>query len=57
MLSLPRNQCTGCAACVDACTRGAISLVEDENGYLYPKVEESFKLLRKAGYIVEKLEK
>lgn len=40
MLSLPKNQCTGCAACVDTCTRGAISLVEDENGYLYPKVEE-----------------
>ena len=33
--------CTGCGACVQACSFDAIHLVEDEFGFSYPKVTES----------------
>ncbi|MGN0505293.1 MAG: Coenzyme F420 hydrogenase/dehydrogenase, beta subunit C-terminal domain [Lachnospiraceae bacterium] len=32
--------CTGCTACVDACRTEAISMKEDENGFLFPYVNE-----------------
>lgn len=32
-------QCCGCAACVQKCPKECISLYEDEEGFLYPKVD------------------
>ncbi len=34
-----RRRCTGCAACYNACPAGAISMQRDEEGFLYPKVD------------------
>ena len=33
-----REHCTGCGACVTACSVGAISMVPDEEGFAMPKV-------------------
>lgn len=35
----PRDLCTGCAACFNACGVGAISLRPDEEGFLHPEVD------------------
>ena len=41
MPNLPKEKdCCGCAACIDACPRKAISLKENENGYFFPFVNE-----------------
>lgn len=32
--------CSGCAMCYNICPKRAIQMVEDENGYIYPKVNE-----------------
>lgn len=34
------RECTGCGACVNACPKSIISLSEDREGFLYPKVKE-----------------
>ena len=31
--------CTGCGACVNSCTTGTLTLTEDDEGFLYPKVD------------------
>lgn len=36
-----KNACCGCAACVDTCPQGAITLQEDKNGYYFPVVNGS----------------
>lgn len=36
-----KHHCCGCGACVQACPKGCISLVEDEQGFLYPRVDKS----------------
>jgi len=33
--------CTACGACVNVCAKGAIVLVEDSEGFLYPQIDES----------------
>lgn len=33
--------CCGCAACVQRCPKGAISLYDNGEGFLYPRVDES----------------
>ena len=33
-----RSECCGCTACRNICPRNAISMVEDENGFRYPKI-------------------
>ncbi len=38
---IDKRFCTGCGACINACPKKIISLQEDEEGFLYPKVEES----------------
>lgn len=38
---LPREQCTGCAACVNQCPADCISMQSDAEGFLYPVIEES----------------
>lgn len=34
-----KNNCTGCGACINACPKQIISLEEDEEGFIYPRVE------------------
>ena len=34
------NKCTGCTACYNICPRGAIEMVEDQLGFLYPKINQ-----------------
>ena len=36
-----KRDCCGCAACVQRCPKRCISLNEDEEGFLYPVVDES----------------
>lgn len=36
-----KNDCCGCSACIDSCKQGALSLIEDDNGYFYPLLESS----------------
>lgn len=31
--------CTGCAACANVCPKGCISMIEDHEGFLQPKIE------------------
>ena len=38
MLNLERNECTGCMACANVCKIGAINIVEDKYGQLYPQI-------------------
>lgn len=35
------NLCYGCAACVNACAVGAISMVAAKDGFLYPQVDDA----------------
>lgn len=37
----PKDKCTGCYACVNACNRGCISMKEDELGCMHPVVDET----------------
>lgn len=39
MLNVDKKECTACAACVDICSRQAIELKEDENGFFFPEVD------------------
>lgn len=34
------TQCTGCGACANICTRQAIQMQADENGFLYPAISQ-----------------
>lgn len=36
-----KSECCGCTACYAICPKQAISMNEDEEGFLYPQVEES----------------
>lgn len=36
-----KNQCCGCAACVQTCPRQCIQMVEDKEGFSYPVVDNS----------------
>lgn len=33
------SECCGCGACVVACPKGAISMVPNRYGFLYPKID------------------
>ena len=33
------EQCTGCSACMNICSHGAISMVKGVNGHLFPKID------------------
>lgn len=35
------SECCGCGACVVACPKGAISMVSNRYGFLYPKIAEA----------------
>ena len=36
-----KDKCCGCGACFNACPKKAISMEEDEYGFIYPKINES----------------
>lgn len=33
-----KEECCGCTACYAICPTGAINMVEDEEGFLYPEI-------------------
>ena len=35
------EECTGCSACYNICPQKAISMVENSEGFLYPKIDET----------------
>ena len=39
---MKKEHCCGCESCRNACPKQAISMVEDEEGFLYPQVDRSF---------------
>lgn len=36
-----KKECCGCGACVNICSRNAITMCEDAYGFLYPQIDES----------------
>ena len=36
-----KDECCGCGACYAICPKNAITMVEDEFGFLYPKIDSS----------------
>lgn len=36
-----KEECCGCTACYAICHNDAISMVEDEEGFEYPQIDES----------------
>ena len=41
MLFKNKEECCGCSACYAICPGEAISMVEDEEGFEYPQIDES----------------
>ena len=41
MCNLPEDKCTGCGTCVASCPFKAISIKEDNEGFLYPYIDTS----------------
>lgn len=37
---IEKKKCTGCMACKDICPKNAITMIEDENGFKYPNIDE-----------------
>ena len=35
-----KNECSGCTACMNICPKNAIKMVEDDEGFKYPKIDE-----------------
>lgn len=40
-LTKQKNECCGCSACYNICPKSAITMIPDEKGFVYPKVDES----------------
>lgn len=36
-----KNKCCGCTACASVCPKNAIEMVEDNEGFKYPKVDKT----------------
>ena len=37
---LEKSRCTGCTACINICPKGAITMVEDTDGFKYPVINQ-----------------
>ena len=37
---IEKEKCTGCFACVNKCPKKCIKMEEDENGHIYPQINE-----------------
>lgn len=37
---LEKSRCTGCTACMNICPKGAITMVEDSDGFKYPVIDQ-----------------
>ena len=35
-----KNECCGCGACFQICKQNAIKMEEDDEGFIYPTIEE-----------------
>lgn len=40
MMLCSKEKCTGCHACYNVCPKNAIDMIEDEYGYIYPKINK-----------------
>lgn len=36
-----KEKCSGCEACVNICSIGAITMIQDEDGFYYPRIDSS----------------
>lgn len=36
-----KKNCCGCGACMNICQKNAITMIEDENGFVYPVIDEN----------------
>lgn len=36
-----KEECCGCTACCAICSKEAIRMIEDEEGFAYPQIDES----------------
>ncbi len=36
-----KEECCGCTACVSVCPQKAITMIEDDEGFLYPVINET----------------
>jgi formate hydrogenlyase subunit 6/NADH:ubiquinone oxidoreductase subunit I len=41
LLYARKEECCGCTACYSSCPQFAISMVEDEEGFLYPEINST----------------
>lgn len=41
MNNLPTKNCTGCSACLQKCPKQCISMIANEEGFLYPQVDSN----------------
>lgn len=39
--TLYKNKCTGCRACYSVCPKGAIKMISDNSGFLYPEIDKN----------------
>lgn len=42
---ISRNKCCGCGACVEICPKKALTMEEDEEGFLRPVLNMDFALI------------
>ena len=37
---LEKKSCTGCSSCASICPKGAIKLIQDNEGFMYPEIDQ-----------------
>ena len=40
MISICKEECSGCSACMNICPKNCIDMVEDEFGFRYPNINK-----------------
>lgn len=40
-MNIPPKYCTGCASCMNICSQRCIQMIEDEEGFVYPQIDEA----------------